>query len=204
MPSLVAYRIAAWDTPFWVSPNRAARRFNKHGRGPVQYWSLHPLTPWAEVIRGQGLDHIADVNELRQRVWVARFIFPPVTDIAFDSAPDFGLEPRHLVSDDYGACQDFGDTCLRAPDQPKVISVPSAALPGTRNLVIFGPRVMVPYLMEPLGLEDSPASIVAEEALPPEALIPLVRHFGEEHEGLTAWEQNKVFEFEEPEATRPE
>src|SRR5690606_33389893 len=44
----LAWRLAAWDTPFWVHPNRAAGRFNPPATGPVQYWSLHPLTPWAE------------------------------------------------------------------------------------------------------------------------------------------------------------
>lgn len=199
---MVAYRIAAWDTPFWVSPNRAARRFNKWGKGPVQYWSLHPLAPWAEIIRGQGLTDVGAVNELRQRVWAARLSVSP-TEITFENAPSFGLEPHHLISDDYGACQDFGDRCLRFAEQPKVIVVPSAALPGTKNLVMFGPRVMVPYLVEPLGSEDSPSSIVAEEALPPEALIPLVRQFGEEHEGLMAWEGGEELEFEEPLITRP-
>lgn len=202
MPALVAYRIAAWDTPFWVSPNRAARRFNKYGRGPVQYWSLHPLTPWAEVIRGQGFVDPEDINELRQRIWAARLRLT-TTEITFDNAPDFGLEPHHLVSDDYGACQEFGDACLRAPKKPKAIVVPSAALPGTKNLVIFGPRVIVPYLMEPLGTEDSPTSIVAEDALPPEALIPLVMQFGHEHKGFQAWERGEVLEFQEPVTTRP-
>lgn len=151
-------------------------------------------------MRGHGLATSLEVNELRQRIWAARLALASITDITFDNAPDFGLEPHHLVADDYGACQEFGERCLRG-DGPKVITVPSAALPGTRNLVIFDARVMIPYLMEPVGEVDSPASIAAEEALPPEALSPQVRHFSEEHKGLKAWERNEVFVFSEPPAT---
>lgn len=202
MEVVTAFRVSGWDTPFWVGPNRAARRWNKQGSGPVQYWSLHPLTPWAEIMRAQGLRDVEDSAELRQRVWAARLVLPQIANIGFSNATDHGLEPHHLVSDDYGACQELGERCIKDPAMPKVLTVPSAALPGTRNLVIFGPRVLIPYGMDPLGEEDAPASISAEQAEPPGGLAPLVRHFGAPHEGLVAWERNEAFDFVQPAVER--
>ena len=204
MEVLTAYRVSGWDTPFWINSNRAARRWNKQGSGPVQYWSLHPLTPWAEIMRAQGLRHAEDAADLRQRVWAARLALPRVVDIDFSNAADYGLEPHHLVSDDYGACQELGERCLKDPEMPRALRVPSAALPGTLNLVIFGPRVLIPYAMDPIGEEDAPASISAEQAEPPATLVPLVRHFGAPHEGLAAWEREEPFEFVEPVVERLE
>ncbi len=139
---------------------------------------------------------------MRQRVWAARIQVPSVRNIGFDNATEFELEPEHLVSDDYGPCQDFGERCLRERPMPKVIQVPSAALPGTRNLVIFGPRVAIPYLWNPLDPEDSPTAVGAERAQPLPELLRLVRHFDEPHAEFAAWKQRAPFEFIEPAVTR--
>ncbi|HYP22357.1 MAG TPA: RES domain-containing protein [Actinomycetota bacterium] len=202
MADIVAYRIAGWDTPFWVSPNRWPRRFNKAGRGPVQYWALHPLGPLAEVLRAQGLRSPDALQELRLRVWVSRVKVRKVEEVNFDNAGDYGLEPQHLISDDYGACQELGDRCLREGDSPEVLEVPSAALPGTRNLVMFGPRVAVPYLIDPIGPTDVPTSICAEGSRAPAELLPLVRHLGEPHTEFEAWRTGTAFAFAEPDIGR--
>ena len=202
MIELVAFRISSWDTPFWISPNRWARRFNKRMSGPVQYWSLHPLTPWAEVLRGHGIRTVESAQEIRQRVWACRIRLPQIDEVSFDTATTYGLEPHQLVSDDYGACQEFGDRCLRDSDLPKIIKVPSAALPGTSNLVLFGPRLTIPYSAEPLSPEDTPAAIAAEQAEPPMKLLPLVRHFDDEHSALSAWKRGQSFTFVEPSVPR--
>ena len=47
MTTVVGYRVADWDTPLWISPNRSPTRWGTSG-AIVQYWSTHPLTPWAE------------------------------------------------------------------------------------------------------------------------------------------------------------
>lgn len=181
-----------------MGPNRFGRRFNKPASGPVQYWSLHPLTPWAEILRGHGIKTADDACELRQRVWAARLHISSVDTITYENAVDYGLEAHHLVGDDYGACQDFGERCLREASLPKAIRVPSAALPGTTNLVLFGPKVAIPYLLEPIGLDDAPAALAAENAQPPPELLPLVRHFDDEHQELDAWRRGRPFEFSEP------
>jgi hypothetical protein len=184
---IVAFRVSAWDEPFWVNENRGARRYNKAFTGPVQYWSLHPLTPWAEILRGQGIRAPEDVAELRQRLWVARFELEP-DPVTFDAAASYGLEPQHLIN--------FA--------LPNAIVVPSAALPGTKNLVVFGPLVGSPYSAEPLSAEDVPAAVAADHARPPDTLLPLVRHFGEPHAEYDAWSRGERYRFREPRATRLE
>lgn len=198
MPDVIAYRIAGWDTPFWISPNRWPRRFNKADRGPVQYWALHPLGPLAEVLRAQGIRTPAGLADLRLRVWVTRLKLRNAREITYDNAPEFGLEPHHLISDDYGGCQEFGERCLAERRFPEVIEVPSAALPGTRNLVMFGPRVAVPYLFDAISSVDAATSVCAEKARPPVELLPLVRHVGEAHAEYAAWEDHEDFTFAEP------
>ncbi len=142
------------------------------------------------------------MNELRQRVWSARLDLRAIHDIRFDNAATFGIEPYHLVSDDYGGCQELGERLLTDPAMPDAFTVPSAALPGTRNLILFGPRVAMPYDWTPLGPEDSPTAVVAEEALPLEDLLPLVRHFGHDHPEYEAWRKGNVFEFRQPSVLR--
>ena len=200
---IVAFRVSAWDEPFWVNENRGARRYNKAFTGPVQYWSLHPLTPWAEILRGQGIRAPEDVAELRQRLWVARFELEPDA-VTFDAATSYGLEPQHLINDDYGACQAFGARRLQDFALPNAIVVPSAALPGTKNLVVFGPLVGSPYSAEPLSAEDAPAALAADHARPPDTLLPLVRHFGEPHAEYDAWSRGERYRFREPRTTRLE
>ncbi len=196
---VVAYRIANHDTPFWAGPNRAPHRYNKQSSGPVQYWSLHPLTPWAEVMRGQGLRTATDLTFLRQRIWAARLSLPDVTEISFTTARDHGLKPRDLVGDDYGPCQAFGDRCVREASMPKAIRVPSAALPGTSNLVLFRPLVRGPYLLDAIAPEDGPTAVVADKAQPPTALIDLVNHFGASHPELASWKAGEPYYLDEPE-----
>ena len=183
-----------------MNENRWARRFNKPLMGPVQYWSLHPLTPWAEILRGQGMRTPDEAAEIRQRLWVARFEVD-ADHLTFDTAATFNLEPQQLIDDDFGACQELGERRLNL-ELPNAITVPSAALPGTKNLVVFGPLVRSPYSMEALSPDDVPASIAADHARPPESLLPLVRHVGDPHDEYLAWKSGEGFRFREPRVER--
>jgi len=193
----LAWRLAAWDTPFWVHPNRAAGRFNPPATGPVQYWSLHPLTPWAELLRGQGVTQRERLRDVRSRLWVAR-VRVEAMELDFAAAPELGLEPADLVADDRSACQRLGERCL-AGDGPAALVVPSAALPGTRNLVIFGPRVASPFAADPVDPDlDVPTTVAAEDARPVDGLLDLVRFRGVPHAELEAWTAGRPFRLEEP------
>lgn len=201
MTDLVAYRIAAWDTPLWVLPNRRPARYNDAGAGSTQYLSLHPLTPWAEMLRAEELRTPEEVAALRPPIWAVRVAFEDdPLELTFANASDYGLDPRDLVGDDHGPCRGFARLLRDDPSAPKTLIVPSAALPGTRNLVILEPRVAIPYAWEPLDPADLPASLVAERGAPARGLEEIVHHRGSRrrHAGLNAWRRGEEVLFEEP------
>jgi hypothetical protein len=101
----VGYRVADWDTPLWVNPNRSPSRWWTPG-AIVQYWSLHPLTPWAEYLRGRNVRTADEAGEIILRPWAAELELPDDTiELTFDSAAGHGLAPEALVDDDQTACQ---------------------------------------------------------------------------------------------------
>jgi hypothetical protein len=121
-----------------------------------------------------------------------------VFDLSYETADEMELEPQQLIADDYGPCQEFADRCRSDSRMPQMLRVPSAALPGTKNLVVFGPRVAAPYLVDPLGPVDVPLSMVSDGAVPPAAIFPLVRFLGAPHAEYEAWARGDPFDFAEP------
>ena len=187
MRDLVAYRWADYDTPLWANANRRSGRWHRAGSEPTQYWSLHPLGPWAEYLRFHGIRDGADLVGIASRTWAAQFAFEDheVTSITFSTADAWAIDAGDLVSDDYRRCQGLGGV-LRT--RYSAIRVPSAALPGTENLVVFGPRAMAPYGTAPVDVGlDVPAAPTADGGRPPISLIGLVRHRGDVHAGLVEW-----------------
>ena len=180
---VTAYRLASWDTPLWVSPNRRPSRFVASGQ-IVQYWSLHPLTPWAEVLRYHGARDPDEARELYLRPWAAQLELPPSTiDVSFDSASDHGIDADALVDEDHRRCQEWA----AGLDVPAML-VPSAALPGTTNVVVFGPRVRMRYGEVPVDAElDVPCDPLADLANVVEDLLSSVRWRGLPHAGYEAW-----------------
>lgn len=166
-------------------------RFNRPGSPPTQYIGLHPLGPWAEYLRYHDLRRGEDIADRRLTVWALRLDLSDAVEIAFENSLDepFQIEPSALVADDYSACQNLADRLRSDASMPKTIIVPSAALPGARNLVIFGPRESIPYEWKPIDAGDIPACAITHASDPPEALRERVRFTGEPHAGLTAWEE---------------
>jgi len=80
--------------------------------------------------------------------------------------------------------------------------VPSAALPGTWNVIVFGQRVLAPYLPDPFDrLLDVPGSLAAAGARALDELVPAVRPLEQaQHDGYDAWQAGETFEFAEPQA----
>lgn len=145
--------------------------------------------------------HLISSEELLQieaRIWVGKIPSEQVVDIDFESATSFGLAAEDLVADDYAKCQDFAERCRKDPGLPKTFKVPSAALPGTYNVVVLGPRVMSPFQLEPISAIDLPASVVAEDSRPLHTLVEKVRYFGPAHPALEAWERGEPFYLQEP------
>ena len=80
--------------------------------------------------------------------------------------------------------------------------MPSAALPGTDNLVLFGPRVADDSLGEPVG-RGTPTGHLTDYAHPPQKLWPYVRWMGA-HSALVAWQSTGVYEhFQDPMPGQP-
>ena len=120
-----------------------------------------------------------------------------LAEVTFENSEAFGVTPDELVADDWAACQAMAERA-RADGVAGLI-VPSAALPGTRNLVLFGPRIASPYLISPIDPSlDSPTAHAAEGSVPPGELFGLVRWHGEPHVALESWRAGLPFRFLDP------
>lgn len=178
------YRHAAWDTPWRVNPNRSPGRYNADGDPPVQYWSTHPLGPAAEMVRVEGVTSTEHLRDVRLRLWAAQVITDAFIEVDFDNAADHGIDPEALVGEDYRPTQALARR-LRL-DGAEGLLAPSAALPGTQTAVVFGPRLLFPYLYEPIDVEQVPTAHIADPS-PPAEVLSHVRHRGDPHAGLSTW-----------------
>lgn len=145
MDELIAFRVANFETPLWSLPNLQPGRYDHPGSAATQYLALHPLTPWAEVLRATGLATAEQSHALRLALWALRVEGEEPLELTYENARDWDLEPGDLVGDDQGPCQDLAQRLRNDPGLPGALTVPSAALPGTRNLVILDERVAVDY-----------------------------------------------------------
>jgi hypothetical protein len=86
------------------------------------------------------------------------------------------------------------------PDGPRALLAPSAALPGTQNLVLLDPYVAISYLAEPVAPEDLSTCMAAQDGRCPDGLWDLVHHHHSPkmHAELEAWHHSDSFEFAEP------
>jgi hypothetical protein len=170
--------------------------------GATQYLSLHPMTPWAELLRADDRRTRERALLLRLPIWVIKVrLDEKPLDLAFDNAAGFGLAPEDLVADDYAPCQDFAEEQRSSKDGVRAFLAPSAALPGTRNVVVLDPAVVTAYSAEPLGPEDLPTAMVAQDGRCPDGLWTLVHHrdASTAHAGFAAWRDGEPpLVFEEP------
>lgn len=195
METATAYRISTWDTPLRVNPNRTAGRYNEAGSPATQYLCRHPLGPWAEYLRSNDLRDIDDLAAHRLRIWALQIDLSGAVRIDFNAAPDFGLQPSELIGDDHGPCRGLARRLRQNPQSPEILLVPSAALPGTENIVILGERVQIPYSWEPIEPVDVPACVVAERSQPSQGVTSLVRYRGQPHPHFEAWCAGREFQF---------
>lgn len=194
MALVTAFRIADWITPVRVNGHRSAGRFNRPGE-VTQYCCLHPLGPWAEFVRREDPTE-ALLGQFRHRLWAVRVELRGAVHVDWDTAPSWGISPDDLVADDYRPCHELADR-LRERGV-RVAVVPSAALPGTRNVVVLAPQAPAPYNAEPVGPEDCPCALLAEDATVPATVLPLVRRVGEPHAELDSWRRGRAYAFLEP------
>jgi hypothetical protein len=199
---LVAFRLANYETPLWAVENFSAGRYNAASSGFTQYLSLHPLTPWAELLRNEDRRTRDRAVLMRYPLWAIRAqIEHEPFDLTFSNATRFGLDPADLVDDDWGRCRALAEA-LRTEGRTS-FTAPSAALTGTTNLIVLEPRVLVSWNQVPFDDIDWPGSMASQEGRCPEGLWERVhyRATGKKHPGLDAWERGDTFEFQEPEVS---
>lgn len=200
----VTFRLASYETPLWAVPNFSAGRYNRVGTGPTQYLGLHPMTPWAELLRKEDRRTRDRARMLRYPLWAIRVqLDDEAPELTFDNAARFGLAPDDLVADDQTACRAFAEGQRSDPDGFRAFVAPSAALPGTRNLVLLDPAVVIAFDARPVGLEDLPTAMAAQDGRCPDDLWTLVhyRGVGTPHPAHKAWRGGDDYVFEEPPVT---
>lgn len=178
----IAHRYSSYDTPFWVRENSQAGRWHRSGDGPTQYLALSTDGAWAELIRNEELRAEDEVAMVSVSMWVVLIEEGMIANYStFEQAEQSGFDPAALVDEDYERCQREG-TRLREKGFSGVLA-PSAALPGTLNLTLFGARIASTWDRPTFLASSIPATIITKGA-PPPGLLPRVRHLGAAHSGL--------------------
>jgi len=194
------FRHAAYDSPWWAFPSSRSGRFNRAKQDTVQYLCLHPLGPAAEMLRhnvGPG----GDPDEVILNLWTAVVDLSDVTRVDFDDCATYSCTPDELVGDDHSRTQALADE-VRASGSSAFV-VPSAALPGTHNLILFGACVLHPFLWKPLVPEEIPTGHLTDGARIVAEVASHVRWFGTEHSALEQWKMTGSYDlFDDPIATR--
>jgi RES domain-containing protein len=176
----VAFRYSNYDTPFWVRPNSEPGRWHQAGDGPTQYLSTTVDGAWAELVRAEELRSEQEVALVRMPMWVAEVHVQRIADYGtFEKAEAAGFPPAALIDDDHSRCQEEGRRLRQAGFQG--VLAPSAALPTSINLTLFGPRIASTWQQRPLLTSSIPATKIAVGA-PPEGVVERVRQRGEKHE----------------------
>jgi hypothetical protein len=166
---VICVRAANYRTPLRaLVPDTVGARYHRGTEPePTQYLALHPLGPAAEVLRNRDFRLPEQARALELRIWALDVPADGLVEVPFAA---------ELVGDDPESCRRLADD-LRAEGARGAI-VPSAALPGTRNVVLFGARNAAPWLARTIGRFDVRASIAGENAEALVALLPLVRFRG--------------------------
>jgi len=196
---LTAFRHAAYDSPWWAFPSSRSGRFHRARNQTVQYLSLHPLGPAAELLR-HNVGPTGDPDEVVMNLWAATLEVDPIR-VDFDDCAAYGLSADELVGQDYAPTQALADAVRESGAD--AMTVPSAALPGTYNLILFGVRVLNPFLRQPLTPEEVPTGHLTDAGRAPAEVAAHVRWFGAPHTAAEQWKTTGTYDlFDDPITTR--
>ncbi len=181
----VVYRVTSYDVPLWVNPNRRPGRWNRAGSEPTQYASLDAEAPFAEVLRHENLQAEDEAAHYSSALWQLRVTCGMVVDYGtFELADEAGFPAEALVEDDHERCQAEAQWLIE--QGARGLLSPSAALPGSTSLTLFGPRVQVPWNASPELASAIPAQRIAT-GHPPLGLTARTRYFGRPEPLLEAY-----------------
>lgn len=173
----VAYRTTSYDVPLWVSPNRHSGRWNIAGETPTQYLALDAEAPFAEVLRNEDLRTEEAASHYSSTIWQMQIEEAMIVDYSsFALAEQAGFDPAALVDDDFERCQ--AEARRLSDEGARGVLSPSAALPGSINLTLFGPRVGVRWGTTAKLASAIPVQTVAT-GHPPRGPTGRVRYFGQ-------------------------
>jgi RES domain-containing protein len=174
--------VTSYDVPLRVSANRRPGRWNFAGSGTTQYACLDVEAPFAEMLRHEDLRSESEAATFRATLWQLQVNEGVVVDYGtFEKAERAGFPPEALVDDDHEFCQREAQR-LDSLGAGGILS-PSAALPGSTNLTLFGPRVPIAWEADVEISTAIPAQALATGA-PPEGLVQRVRYFEDAHPEL--------------------
>ena len=174
-----AYRASTYDVPLWVSPNRRAGRWNHAGVDCTQYACLDAEAPYAELLRNEDLRDEDAAQQLRTILWELRVEEGAIVDYStFERAEQAGFPPEALIDDDHERCRAEAEWLKR--HNVRGVLAPSAALPGSTTLTLFGPRVPVRWTTSRRLASMVPVQQLAAGA-PPGGLVARTRFVGQPH-----------------------
>lgn len=182
------YRATTYDEPLWVAPNRRDGRFNLAGQGSTQYLCLDSEAPYAEMLRGEDLRSETDAATFRTILWQLRVDEGAVADYGtFAKAEEAGCSLEVLVDDDQERSQAEAQR-LKSLGARALLS-PSAALPGSTNLTVFGPRTPVAWSVGVRLASAIPVQRLTEGSAP-RGLMTRVGYYGDVHAALAAYQRS--------------
>jgi RES domain-containing protein len=191
----VVYRATTYDTPLCVSPNSRPGRWNRPEEGTIaQYCALDVASALAEMVRFENLREADDARELQVSVWELRIDEGAIADYSTPArAASAGATWDSLVSDSWSYCQDEGRRIIHAGGRG-VVS-PSAALPQSLALTLFGPRTEIGWKAEPNLSIQIPARRILSGS-PGDGVVRDTRFFGEPYPEAIADSADRLFNFE--------
>jgi RES domain-containing protein len=147
--------------------------------------SLDAQAPFAEILRNEDLRTEEEASHYSTTIWQLQVDDGSIVDYStFELADAAGFEAEALVSDDHERCQAEAEWLVG--EGARGLLSPSAALAGSINLTLFGPRVAVSW-----GTTAQLASALPAQRLatghPPRGLTALVRYFGQPEPLLEAY-----------------
>jgi RES domain-containing protein len=180
------YRATSYDVPLWVNPNRRAGRWNIAWTDSTQYACLDPEAPFAEMLRGEDLRSEKAAATYRTSLWQLRVDEGAIVDYStFEKADAVGFSADALVDDDHERCQ--AEAEFLKTHGARGVLAPCAALPGSINLTLFGPRTPIDWNATVRLASGIPAQRLVSSSAPPTGLTARVRFYGELHPAYVAY-----------------